>query len=139
MTQRRTYTIEYEHDADGWWVASARGVKGCHTQGRTIEQARERVREALVLVVGDSARNARLYDNVKLPLATRHLLKQHETARARAEAEAERAAQATRAAVEKLTDMGLSTRDAGELLGLSRQRVNQILHSKKGPRRATGP
>lgn len=31
-----------------------RGVQGVHTQGRTIEQARERIRETLALVIGDA-------------------------------------------------------------------------------------
>jgi hypothetical protein len=38
-----------------------------------------------------------------------------------------KAAEATRQAAEELTNLGLSTRDAGELLGLSRQRVHQVL------------
>jgi predicted RNase H-like HicB family nuclease len=44
----------FERDADGWWVASVPSVPGCHTQGRTLAQARERLKEALaVSVEGD--------------------------------------------------------------------------------------
>jgi predicted RNase H-like HicB family nuclease len=126
----KSYIVEYEHDGDGWWVASVRGVRGCHTQGRTIEQARERIREALELVVGDNARGATLHDNIALPLGTRRLVQKAETARAKTEAETERAMTATSEAVRALTEQGLSARDAGELLGLSRQRVNQILQAR---------
>lgn len=74
MTRRR-YTIDYEHDSTGWWVASVRGVHGCHTQGRTIEQARERIREAFALVAGDAAaRSATFVDNVQLPDPTRRAI-----------------------------------------------------------------
>jgi predicted RNase H-like HicB family nuclease len=105
---RRQYTIDYEHDATGWWVVSVRGVRGCHTQGRTIEQGRERIREALALVVGDAAaRSATFRENVKLPAPTRQALAEHRAARSRAETEAQRALCATRAAVQKLTDLGL--------------------------------
>ena len=34
----KTYRIAYERDESGWWVASVRGVRGCHTQGRTVEE-----------------------------------------------------------------------------------------------------
>src|ERR1700716_316638 len=32
----KTYRVAYERDESGWWVASVRGVRGCHTQGRTV-------------------------------------------------------------------------------------------------------
>ena len=41
-----TYHVAYERDDSGWWVASIREVRGCHSQGRTIDEARRRVREA---------------------------------------------------------------------------------------------
>jgi predicted RNase H-like HicB family nuclease len=53
--------VAYERDDSGWWVASIREVRGCHSQGRTIDEARRRVREALELFV-DNARSAELVD-----------------------------------------------------------------------------
>jgi predicted RNase H-like HicB family nuclease len=47
----RTYRVIYERDEDGWWVAEVPEVAGCHTQGRTIEQARERILDALSLFI----------------------------------------------------------------------------------------
>ena len=47
MTQELTVVIE--RDEEGWLVASAPALPGCHTQGRTIEEVRERVREAIQL------------------------------------------------------------------------------------------
>src|SRR5579863_5709516 len=60
------YHVVYERDESGWWVASVREVRGCHTQGRTVDEARRRIREAMGLFV-DDARSAKLIDNVKLP------------------------------------------------------------------------
>src|SRR4051812_19717810 len=60
------YHITYERDESGWWVASVREVRGCHTQGRTVDEARRRIRKAMDLFV-DDARSAQLVDNVKLP------------------------------------------------------------------------
>ncbi len=57
-----TYHVAYERDDSGWWVASIREVRGCHTQGRTVHEARRRIRKAMELFV-DDARSAKLVDN----------------------------------------------------------------------------
>ena len=59
------YHVVYERDEPGGWVASVREVRGCHTQGRTVDEARRRIRKAMNLFV-DDARSAKLVDNVKL-------------------------------------------------------------------------
>ena len=46
----KSYRVAYERDESGWWVATVRGVRGCHTQGRTVDEARRRIREALELL-----------------------------------------------------------------------------------------
>jgi predicted RNase H-like HicB family nuclease len=60
------YHVAYVRDESGRWVASVREVRGCHTQGRTVDEARRRIREALALFVSN-ARSAKLVDDVKLP------------------------------------------------------------------------
>jgi predicted RNase H-like HicB family nuclease len=55
------YNIAYLRDESKWWVASVCEVPGCHSQGRTIDQARQRVREALELFV-DDAKSATFVD-----------------------------------------------------------------------------
>lgn len=45
------YHVAYQRDESGWWVASVREVRGCHTQGRTVDEARRRIREAMELFV----------------------------------------------------------------------------------------
>jgi len=121
------YTIRYEKDETGWWVATVREVRGCHTQGRTIEQARRRIREALGLFV-EHADKAELIDDVALPANARTLLKRVLSTRKRAEEEAIKLQNTTAEAAQVLTkDVGMSVRDAGELLGLSHQRVHQLL------------
>src|SRR5438105_14673333 len=43
------YTVIYQRDESGAWIARVRGVPEAHSYGRTLEQARERIREALSL------------------------------------------------------------------------------------------
>jgi len=49
----KTFTVIYERDEAGWWVAEVPDVPGCHTQGHTVEEARERLLDALSLYVDD--------------------------------------------------------------------------------------
>jgi predicted RNase H-like HicB family nuclease len=62
----KTYTVIYERDEEGWWVAEVPEVPGCHTQGRTIEQARERILDALSLYV-DETTHTLLHEEVRVP------------------------------------------------------------------------
>ncbi len=122
----RSYRVVYERDEDGWWVASVPSVQGCHTQGRSINEARERIREALGLFIKDADR-VHLEDDVHLPADARGLITRQQRARERAERENEKARGAVSLAVTALTkDLGLSTRDTGELLQLSQQRIQQL-------------
>ncbi len=122
-----TYVIKYERDDTGWWVATAKGVRGCHTQGRTIDQARQRIREALALFVDDSE-SAELLDDIRLPAKIRVSLTNLEDARKRADAEAVRLGECTVETAKLLaSDLGLSLRDIGKLMGLSHQRIQQLL------------
>ena len=59
-----TYHVAYERDDSGSWVASIREVRGCHSQGRTIDEARHRVREALGLFIEDDAESAEFIDDL---------------------------------------------------------------------------
>ena len=123
----RTYKVGFERDPSGWWVASVRGLRGCHTQGRTVDEARRRIVEAMELFV-DDARTAKIVDNVKLPTVAAQAIRAYATLRKKAEREDQRAAQAARHAVRVLRGgrLKMSARDAARLLGLSHQRVHQL-------------
>ncbi len=60
------YAVKYEFDRDGWWFTSIPAVPGCHTQGDSLPQARERIRECLGLYDQDAA-TAKLIDQIELP------------------------------------------------------------------------
>jgi predicted RNase H-like HicB family nuclease len=123
----KTYRVAYERDESGWWVASVRGVRGCHTQGRTVDEARRRIVEALELFV-DNARKAKIVDEVKLPTGAAQAVRDYARLRKKAEQEDRRVALAARRAVRMLRGgrLKMSARDAARLLGLSHQRVHQL-------------
>lgn len=50
MSTRSTYAVRYEREGD-WWLASVPALPGCYTQGQSIEQARERIREAIAALL----------------------------------------------------------------------------------------
>jgi predicted RNase H-like HicB family nuclease len=123
----KTYRVAYERDESGWWVASVRGLRGCHTQGRTVDEARRRILEAMELFV-DNARKAIIIDEVKLPTGAARAVRAYSTLRKKAEREDRRAAVAARRAVRTLRGgrLRMRARDAARLLGLSHQRVHQL-------------
>jgi len=44
-----TYTVLLERDKDGWILAKVPAIPGCHTQGKNVEEAIERIKEAIAL------------------------------------------------------------------------------------------
>lgn len=133
----KRYTVVFEKDApSGAWTATidrAQGVS-CVTQGRSIGEARKRIREALGLYLDDdkAAAAAELVEKFKLPGAglsgavSKALRAREQSTKAQ-----EIAQQAAAMAARQLTVAGLSTRDAAELLDLSHQRVHQ--YASKAP------
>ena len=45
----KEYTIVIEQDEDGIYVASVPELDGCHTQARSLDELKERMKEAIEL------------------------------------------------------------------------------------------
>lgn len=127
---KKSVTVSYERDEKGWWVASVKGIPGCHTQGRSIGQARTRIREALEAAAPDLQR-VELKEVMKLPTKAKQVLARRQAAQRRLAAHEEKAQELTRQAIRTLVrDLDLSVRDAGALLGISHQRVQQLVQDR---------
>jgi predicted RNase H-like HicB family nuclease len=44
-----SYDVVIERDAEGIYVASVAQLPGCHTQAQSLDQLRDRIREAITL------------------------------------------------------------------------------------------
>ena len=125
--------VTYARDEGGWWIARVRGVPGVHSNGRTIAEARRRVREALALAVGDTAaEKADLVDNVQLPASLRSRITGYRRVRAAEQKTRNEALDVARILAPALVrNLGLSVRDVWELLGLSHQRIHQLARQRR--------
>jgi len=116
-----------ERDESGARIARVPRVPGCHTHGRTLDQARRRIREALTLWIPDADR-VELVEDVRLPAAARDAVRRSRRARSLAQARrVEAQAVTAEAARDLVRELHLGVRDAAELLGLSHQRVQQLV------------
>lgn len=125
----KRYTVAYERDEDGFWTAViefGRG-KSAIADGRSIGEARKRIRGALAVYLEDekAAAEAELVDDVKLPAGLKGELAKAVRIREEADAAQERAIETSAAVARKLAAAGVSTRDAAALLGVSHQLVHK--------------
>jgi hypothetical protein len=117
-----------ERDEAGWWVGIVQGIAGVNSQARRLDQLSGRLAEALAAA---GVRAARVELEVNLPRSTRSKVLQAAQARLRAEQAGGAAQGALRQAAKALTGEGLSVRDAAALLGISFQRVHQLVSEAK--------
>lgn len=128
MSRTKNYVAVFEHDADDdLWLVHIEDVDGCQTYGRSIRQAEARIREALAAWLDRDPDELTI--TPQLPGDVAMLASTVSQARREAERAGTEAQQATADAVRRLTKMGLSRRDAADLLGISHQRVQQLLAS----------
>ena len=124
----KTYTAVYELDPDdNAWNVRIKGLPGCQTYGRSLRQAQSRIREALALWLDVTPSTVHIRDQFPGQLAA--VADEVAKARAAADRAGQKAQAQTVDAVRTLTELGLSRRDAAELLGLSHQRVHQLLEA----------
>ena len=125
----RRYRVTYERDATGFWVADIPAVSGCYAQGRSLRHTKKRIREVLAFVTSDAvARRAVLVEEVSLPAATRNRLhKLGELSRQQQQLERKRADLVGDLVRELHGKQEFSCRDIAEVMGISHQRVQQLL------------
>jgi hypothetical protein len=129
MPEARTsrYVATYTHD-DRAWIVQFR-EPDIATFGRTLASAKRYARSALAvrLEVSDlAAAGVEVTDVVRLPTSVTDEITRLTDQRSKVETMRAEVAEGTRRAAADLRKLGLSTRDVGEILGISGARVAQI-------------
>ena len=88
-------------------------------------------REAIGGVMDISADSFEIVVAPEMPAVVRTIVEQATTARSQAAQAQDTAAQLTRDAARRLVQEGLTVRDAGSLLGVSHQRIAQLVRQNR--------
>lgn len=123
---RPTYTAVCER-AERWWAIRIEELPGVFTQVRRLDQAEAMARDAIAQMLAVPGEEFEVDVQPVVPSDLRRLVAEARTARSRSEQASEAAATATRTAAAELVRRGLTLREAGVLLGLSHQRIAQLV------------
>jgi predicted RNase H-like HicB family nuclease len=138
-TSTTIYHAAFELDPAGQWLAQIIELPAVHTFGRTLGKAREYLADALALWldVPVESLNGRIeFAAPALPDVVRESVEKALTEREIADSVNRVASQqVTEAAVRLVEDAHLSLRDAADILGISHQRVQQLVASGRPERR----
>jgi len=127
----RTFDVDV-HREGRYWVAVARGVRGGATETRRLANVEPEVRDLLsgLLDLDPDQLQLRLHYQIQRDADQR--VREFQDARRELESARRKYETAQRAAVSELRAGGVSLRDSAELLGVSFQRVQQLMHSTQG-------
>jgi predicted RNase H-like HicB family nuclease len=130
MAKRKVYTARFELDEDGYWsvLAEVAPRKSAISDGQTLPKARRRIRQAIALLLEVDEGSFDIQDEFVLPRQAMSSLQRHRGAQEQLRQDSEQAARAARVAAQVLSKLGISRRDAGDLLGLSGARIQQVLN-----------
>lgn len=70
MAKILNFKVIIEQDEDGYFVASVPGVPGCHTQGKSYEEALKNIKEALELCLEVADEKAEYKAKITFPQKT---------------------------------------------------------------------
>ena len=134
--KRRTYTARCQRSGD-WWAISVPELRGVHTQARRLEKAEATVRDAIALFLDVPSDSFEVRIEPVLPRDLQGKVGRARKVRGQAEVlQREAAIVSAQVAADLVHTAHLTVRDAGRVLGLSHQRITQLLKaaSAKGKR-----
>src|SRR5437868_3942649 len=130
-----SFKAVYKRDPDGIWIVRIPEITGCHSYGRNLAEARRNILEAFecctdVLSEQEIA-TAEIADEIQLPSKAQTAVRRVLAQRKRQERDSEQLQHTMKTTVDLLIeDLGIGLRDVGQLLGLSHQRIHQLLDHK---------
>ncbi|MFD5514459.1 type II toxin-antitoxin system HicB family antitoxin [Streptomyces sp. NPDC127066] len=121
-----------------WWALEVPDLPGVFSQAKRLEQADEAAREAIAVMLDVETEEVSVSIEPVLPDEAREVIE----AAHRAQEEARKAAELERQAMQRAAAVltrELSQRDAGRFLGVSFQRIHQLLKGYRPPETAGAP
>ena len=132
MTSRaraKSYQVDVVRSGN-WWSITVPALTGVFSQAKRLDQVEAMAREAIALMLDiDEADVGDIEVVVTPPANVADALERLRAFMATATEATEAAAEARHEVAKLLRDEGLPMRDVGELIGVSHQRVSQILAS----------
>jgi hypothetical protein len=128
MSARKTYRASAVRDGDVWLLDVPEIERV--TQARRLDQAERMVRSLVSIMTGEAEDSFDVAIQPELDSALSEIVLRAVSAKGRAAAAQAEASNLQREAVRRLTESAMTIRDAGDLLGITHQRVAQLLASK---------
>lgn len=123
----KTYRVDVTRE-DGWWVMHARIPRTIiYSQTRSITDIDFMIRDAIAGALGSDPASFEVDLSFDLAADVADLVHRANEAAAEAAEVQARASRESRAAVQALRDEGLTLKEAGYFLGVTPQRVAQLL------------
>ena len=120
-----TYSVTYRRDpSDDAWLVEVDGMPDVCTFGRTIEEAAVNAREAIAVTVDASESEVELEESFAVGGVD---VEELAALRDRAQELQKIYLSRQRAAALRLSEAGVSRRDSARMLGMSHQRVQQLV------------
>lgn len=127
MSPTKNYKVTVEREP-GFWIIRVPDIEAIVTQARRMADVKQNAREAIAVWLDEPLSKVDVTLNFVMPSAIQKTLDEVRQLREDANERLDRAADAASDAARKLTkDLGLTLREAAEVLGVSFQRVAQLV------------
>lgn len=124
----RTFTARATRTSSGWWAVDVPELDGVYTQARRLDQVEAMARDAIALVLDVEPDSFEVVTQTVLGGHLEQVIDELQRSRTEAEVAATIATLRAHLAVRLLHDQEqLPMRDIGKVLGVSHQRIHQLL------------
>lgn len=131
MSAKKIYRVTVEREP-GFWVIRIPELSQVVTQARRLVDVKQNAREAIAVWLNKKVDDIEVSVGIKLSDGVQSVLDEAKTLQQEANERLDRASKATSEVARVMTkDLGMTLREAAEVLGISFQRVAQLVERSK--------